>query len=279
MAPVEHRPDARELVLAEVGHRAAHHHRGMLADLHRVVLGVDAEGIEAHRLEDRVAHEPPPPAVDVTTGERDDVPHVQPLGRGIREHHQVVEGTIRQFEVGAVVTAFSPDAPPACLDRCMVVFAEVSGGRLDRSGIGVHLHKGYPESMPSPNRPRTGAAALRGGAAAASTLGRSWHEKATPSRFATPAATMTCVASPRSTPSRLGATPPRICAGSPPQRPTLPFGSPASKVRSPADTCSCRSGSSSAGGRCPHRGAPPLPCIPPGAPPGGPGGPSGAAVS
>ena len=41
-----------ELVLAEVGHRAAHHDGGVLADLHRVVLGVDAEGVEAHRLED-----------------------------------------------------------------------------------------------------------------------------------------------------------------------------------------------------------------------------------
>ena len=100
VAPVEHRSDALELILPEVGDRAAHDDGGMLADLHRVVLGVDAEGIEPHRLEDGVTHEAPPAAVDVAARERDDVPDVQPLGGGIREHHQVVEGTRRARRAG-----------------------------------------------------------------------------------------------------------------------------------------------------------------------------------
>ena len=100
VAPVEHRADARELVLAEVCDRAAHDHRGMLADLHRVVLGVDAEGIEPHRLEDGVPHEAPPPAVDVAAREGNDVPDVEPLSGGVREHHQVVEGSVGHRRAG-----------------------------------------------------------------------------------------------------------------------------------------------------------------------------------
>ena len=128
--------------------RAAHDHCGVLADLHRVVLGVDAEGVEPHRLEDGVAHEAPPASVDVAARERDDVPDVQSLGGGVREHHQVVEGALGVVELGAVVAALVPDAAPARLHGGVVVRGEVP--LIGRSGVRARhpWDKGYPYSGP-----------------------------------------------------------------------------------------------------------------------------------
>ena len=146
----------------------AHDDRGMLADLHRVVLGVDAEGIEPHRLEDGVAHEATPAAVDVAAREGDDVPDVQPLGRRVRKHHQVVEGPVGVVELGTVVAALVPDAAPACLDRRVVVHVEPARIRRDRGGERVHDTKGIPSPCPA----QTQIAVAR----PASTLGRSWSQ-------------------------------------------------------------------------------------------------------
>ncbi len=51
----------------------------MVTDLDRVVLGVDAEGIEAHGLKDVIPAHTLVTAVDVGAGEGVDVANVKPL--------------------------------------------------------------------------------------------------------------------------------------------------------------------------------------------------------
>src|SRR5690606_31457468 len=87
----------------------------MRADLQREVLRVDAERVEADRLEHVLALEPLPPAVDIGARERVHVPDMQALRGGVLEHHQVVERPFRgpQLFVGErVQVRFSPPALP-----------------------------------------------------------------------------------------------------------------------------------------------------------------------
>ena len=85
--------------------------RGMRADLEREVLGVDAERVEAERLEDRVPLQPLESSIDVVAREREEVADVQPLRRRIREHHQGVERPRAGGEVGVVRARALPSAP------------------------------------------------------------------------------------------------------------------------------------------------------------------------
>ena len=100
-------------------------------DLEGEVLGVDAEGIEAHRLEDLVAPQPLEAAVDVGAGEGEEVADVQPLGRGVGEHHQVVERPLGLVEVGLVGAPLGPARLPLGLDevRSIPGFGMVFGHR------------------------------------------------------------------------------------------------------------------------------------------------------
>jgi hypothetical protein len=76
------------------------------------VLGVDPEGVEADRLEDVEALEALEAAEDVGAREGVDVPHVQPFGRRVGEHHQVVEGARGAAELLLRPRVRPPLVPP-----------------------------------------------------------------------------------------------------------------------------------------------------------------------
>ncbi len=165
MVPVEHRANARQLV-AEVGDGPAHHDRRVLADLQRVVLAVDAEGVEADGLEDVVPVQATPPPVDVEAAVGHDVADVQPLSRGVREHRQVVEGAVSGVEVGAVVAALLPGPLPLRLDARRVVAVELARGRLALGGrrdLG-HGRDSLPEAREMASRGWVWAASVDSGA-------------------------------------------------------------------------------------------------------------------
>ena len=61
------------------------------AGLHRVLLGGQPEGVEAHRVQHVVAGHPQVAAQDVRADEAQRVPDVQPRARGVGEHVQQVD--------------------------------------------------------------------------------------------------------------------------------------------------------------------------------------------
>ncbi len=118
--PVPGGPHARELA-AEVHDRPVHQGRRVDTGLHGIVLGVDAEGVEAHGLE----HPPAPHAhvASVGVGPRvgAHVTDVQAVGRGVRELHEVVEGGARRVHIEGVQTRGGPPGPPLLLHHDGVV--------------------------------------------------------------------------------------------------------------------------------------------------------------
>ena len=115
MVPVEHQAEPLEL-LPEPRDVGRDELRRMGIDLDGVILGVNAERVKAHRLEDVPPLEPLESPVDVGSHERESVPHVQPLGRGVGEHHQVEERLLRPRKIGGVGFALLPAAAPFLLD-------------------------------------------------------------------------------------------------------------------------------------------------------------------
>jgi hypothetical protein len=93
----------------------------MLADLEGVILGVDAEGIVAQGLENGVPLKPLESSIDVIAREREQVAHVQPFRRWVREHHERVERARAFGEVGVMRTTFAPPVLPFGFDRCGIV--------------------------------------------------------------------------------------------------------------------------------------------------------------
>ena len=93
----------------------------MRADRQRVVFRMDAERVETDRLEHVVPAEPLESAVDVGAGEREHVAHVQPFGRRVREHHEVVERSIGPVDVGLVAVLARPPLLPLGLDGRRIV--------------------------------------------------------------------------------------------------------------------------------------------------------------
>ena len=75
MTPIVHAAKPAELA-AEGGDVLGDQLGRIRADIERVVLGMDAERIESHRLEHVVALEPLEPAVDVRAREREHVADV-----------------------------------------------------------------------------------------------------------------------------------------------------------------------------------------------------------
>ncbi len=120
MRPVDHQPGALELA-AEVVDVPRDQLRRMHADLEREVLGVDAERVEAERLEDVVPLQPLESSIDVVAREREEVADVQPLGRRVREHHQRVVRARGVRDVGHVGTALCPASAPFCLNLPRIV--------------------------------------------------------------------------------------------------------------------------------------------------------------
>ncbi len=155
VGPVDAQTELLELLLAEVLDIAGGQGGGMLADLERVVLGVDAEGVEAERLEDVVPLLAAVAAVDVRTGEGVGIADVQLLRRRVGEHHQAVEGA-RTAHVGAVGLALRPAPLPLDVEGWEVepvetgaggdgYFALHGGHRLPRHGSG----NGRPRECPA----------------------------------------------------------------------------------------------------------------------------------
>ena len=95
VVPVEHPADAPQLprevsdVLGDEVHRID-------ALLEGEVLRVDPEGVEADGFEDVPSGQALKTPVHVGAGERVDVAHMESLGRGVREHHQLVVGVLRR---------------------------------------------------------------------------------------------------------------------------------------------------------------------------------------
>ncbi len=76
---------------AHVGHVGLGRHPGVLAVLDRVLLGRQAEGVEAHRVQHVAAVHPLVAGVDVGADEAQRVADVQPAATGVREHVEHVE--------------------------------------------------------------------------------------------------------------------------------------------------------------------------------------------
>jgi hypothetical protein len=125
--PVDHEPRSLQLA-AEVLDVPRNEIGGVDPDLQRVVLRVDAEGVEANGLEHRVPLETLESSIDVVSGEREEVADVQSLRRRIREHHQGVERPGAGGEVGVVASAGLPAGLPLPLDGVRVVAVRLGGG-------------------------------------------------------------------------------------------------------------------------------------------------------
>jgi hypothetical protein len=101
---------------------------------------VDAEGVEAERLEHGVSLQAHEAAVHVGAREGEEVPHVQPFGRRVGEHHQLVERALAAGEIGRVGAALLPALMPLLLDGHGIVAVEVgrtaggAGGGGGRDG-------------------------------------------------------------------------------------------------------------------------------------------------
>ena len=93
----------------------------MDVDLERVVLGVDAERVEPYGLEHILTSQALEPSVKVRAGERVQVPDVQTLRRGVREHHQVEERTRSRIEVRLVGSVLGPMGLPLLFHALRVV--------------------------------------------------------------------------------------------------------------------------------------------------------------
>src|SRR3989454_5786152 len=108
---------------------------------------MNAERVEPDRLEHVVAMEPLEPAVDVRAGEREHVPHVQPLGGGIGEHHELVERPPWLVQVGLVGVLLGPACLPGGLDDLRIV-----GGEARHTCL--KLHRLAPPRNPAYLAPR-----------------------------------------------------------------------------------------------------------------------------
>ena len=141
--PVDHEADATQLaaevldVLRDQPHRVP-------ADLQGVVLRVDAEGVEPNGLEHAVPLQPLKSSMDVGPREREDVADVQPFGRRVRKHHQLVERGRRRLQVGLVGAALLPAALPFELECGRIVAGSLVGDRMRNGHDVVELDAGSP---------------------------------------------------------------------------------------------------------------------------------------
>ena len=144
----------------------------MLARLDRVLLGRQAEGVEAHRVHHAPALHPRRAAHDVGRRVTFRMPHVQPVAAGVRKHVERVEllrARLRQPRRGKRLVLL-PIRLPLGLDRGVVVAGhrEEDGGqevggqnvvnRLRFSSAATANQPSYRPDEPSPTRP---AIALR----------------------------------------------------------------------------------------------------------------------
>ena len=143
MLPVDHETHAPQLaaevldVLRNEPHRVPAHLQG-------VVLRVDPEGVEANRLEHAVPLQPLKSSMDVGAREREDVPDVQPLGRRVRKHHQLIERGSRRLQIGLVGAALLPAALPFELECGRIVAGSLIGDRMRSGHDVVELDAGSP---------------------------------------------------------------------------------------------------------------------------------------
>ena len=128
--PVDHEPNAAQLAPEVLDVARDQLHR-VDADLERIVLRVDAERVEPERLEHRVSLETLESSIDVVPREREHVADVQSFGRRVREHHQLVERTLRAVQVGRVGPLGAPALLPFALDGNRIV-----ARRARRRGVG-----------------------------------------------------------------------------------------------------------------------------------------------
>ena len=126
LRPVHHEAGAVELA-AEVRDVAGDQLHRVAPDLQREILRVDAERVIAERLEHRVALQALESRIDITAGEGEEVPDVQPFGRRIREHHQRIERRLAARDVRPVGLALGPALAPARFDGRRLVADRFNG--------------------------------------------------------------------------------------------------------------------------------------------------------
>ena len=124
LAPVNHQAGALKLP-PEVFDVSRSQRGGVDTDLDGVILSLDAEAVEADRFEDGFALLPLEPPVDIRAGEREQVADVQPLGRGVGEHHQLVVRFGTGPELRGVRPLFGPSMLPGGFDGGGFVSGEV----------------------------------------------------------------------------------------------------------------------------------------------------------
>ena len=91
------------------------------SDLDREVFGMDSERVESERLEDGVPLQTLESSMDVVSGEREQIPHMQPLRARIGEHHQRVVRVRSVDEIGRVGAFGVPARLPFPFDGRRVV--------------------------------------------------------------------------------------------------------------------------------------------------------------
>ena len=118
--PVVHEPHSLQLA-GEVRDVTRDQLSRMDALLEGEILRVDAERIEADRLEDIQALKLLIAAVDVGSGKSVDVADMEPLPRGVGVHHQVVEGSLGPIQIDPVEPGFFPTLLPLRLECTRIV--------------------------------------------------------------------------------------------------------------------------------------------------------------
>lgn len=112
MVPIIHVSDFLQLVLSEVLDVFRDHLGRVGARLKGEILGVHAEGIETNRFKNVIPVHMVEPALHIRSHKGKDIAHMQPFGRGIGKHHQVVKRPLGLFKIGLVDLGFIPVGSP-----------------------------------------------------------------------------------------------------------------------------------------------------------------------
>ena len=112
------------------------------------VLRVDTERVEADRLEDPLTGEALKASVDVRARKRIDVAHVEPLGGGVGEHHQLIITVFGGLE-GVAGEAVGAQLIPSALPPGLYFGRVITAG-----SVAAHLYlkegRAAPESRAMP---------------------------------------------------------------------------------------------------------------------------------
>jgi len=93
----------------------------MLTYLNRIVLTMYSKSIQTNRLKYIKTHHSLIPTIYVSSGKGIHIPHMQPLGRRVRKHHQVIKRLFCLFNIHLIQTRLTPFLTPSCLNLFWVI--------------------------------------------------------------------------------------------------------------------------------------------------------------